>query len=235
MHHPLESRLELPSRFQPKGRWARIAHRGNPLAAPGNSRQAVEAALRWPIDAVEADLRRSADGQWVLAHDPELSNAFGNRLRIAEHSFSELAAFFAPQGELMTLSDLTDLLRGQAGLLLDLKEPGQAEGAARSLLELDFTEAVLCGGIGDDLYRASGLALATTLGPFWSGRPALEELPSTAVSVYWQHLTSSWMQEAAFFGLQVLAWTVDEVGSLRALGNLGVQGIISNRLDYLCA
>ena len=48
-----------------------IAHRGAWQSAPQNSLRAFETAIELGCDAVELDVRRTADGRLVVLHDPD--------------------------------------------------------------------------------------------------------------------------------------------------------------------
>lgn len=49
-----------------------IAHRGASARAPENTVEAFELAVRLGADAIELDVRRTADGHAVINHDPEV-------------------------------------------------------------------------------------------------------------------------------------------------------------------
>ena len=51
-----------------------IAHRGASRAAPENTVEAFLTAARMGADAVELDVRRTADGVLVVHHDPRLAD-----------------------------------------------------------------------------------------------------------------------------------------------------------------
>ena len=49
-----------------------IAHRGASAEAPENSMEALELGMELGADAIELDVRRSADGVLVVIHDSTL-------------------------------------------------------------------------------------------------------------------------------------------------------------------
>lgn len=51
-----------------------IAHRGASAAAPENTLEAFERAVAMGADAIELDVRRTADDQLVVHHDPRLAD-----------------------------------------------------------------------------------------------------------------------------------------------------------------
>jgi glycerophosphoryl diester phosphodiesterase len=78
------------------------AHRGASAHLPDNSIEAFQAAIDAGADAIEADLRRTADGRLVLEHDPMPRYSPG----------------------LPLLADLVKMAHGQVRLDIELKEAG---------------------------------------------------------------------------------------------------------------
>jgi glycerophosphoryl diester phosphodiesterase len=79
------------------------AHRGASAYLPDNSVDAFVAAIAMGSDVIETDLRRTAQGRLVLAHDP-LSQQ--------------------PSPDLVELADLVSLAQGRIRLDIELKEAG---------------------------------------------------------------------------------------------------------------
>ena len=50
-----------------------VGHRGASLEQPENTIEALEAAIDAGADAVEFDVRMTADGHAVVMHDPDVS------------------------------------------------------------------------------------------------------------------------------------------------------------------
>ncbi|MCL7956901.1 MAG: glycerophosphodiester phosphodiesterase, partial [marine benthic group bacterium] len=61
-----------------------IGHRGAASEAPENSMAALALALELGADALELDVRRSADGVLVVIHDPDLARTTRSRGRVSE-------------------------------------------------------------------------------------------------------------------------------------------------------
>ncbi len=69
-----------------------VGHRGWPAAYPENSLQGLEAALSAGADAVEFDVQLSADGVFMMLHDPCLLRVGGVASRVDALDAAELAA-----------------------------------------------------------------------------------------------------------------------------------------------
>ncbi len=70
-----------------------IAHRADWRGAPENSIQAIENAIRMGVDMVEIDIQRTADGEFVLMHDPTLNRTSTGKGRIADLMLEQIRKF----------------------------------------------------------------------------------------------------------------------------------------------
>lgn len=70
-----------------------IAHRADWRGAPENSIQAIENSIRMGVDMVEIDIQRTADGQFVLMHDPTLDRMSTGKGRIADYTLDQIRQF----------------------------------------------------------------------------------------------------------------------------------------------
>jgi glycerophosphoryl diester phosphodiesterase len=73
----------------------RIAHRGGSLEAPENTLRAFRRAVALGCDAVELDLRATADGTVVVLHDPEVDRVTEGTGRVADLTAADLTALDA--------------------------------------------------------------------------------------------------------------------------------------------
>jgi glycerophosphoryl diester phosphodiesterase len=125
-----------------------IAHRGASGAAPENTLEAFDLALRQGADAFELDIRLTADGVPVVIHDPTLERTTDRRDRVAGQTLAQLGeadagARFSPDGGRsfpfrgagVVIPTLAQVLEAFANtpLLLDIKE-SSAQAPIRELL-----------------------------------------------------------------------------------------------------
>ncbi len=110
-----------------------VAHRGIWCHAPENSLLAVERAIAAGYDAVEIDIRRSADGGLFLLHDETLERMTGLDQRPETLTSNDLAVLrLRNRGggddnaltleRLASLAEVFELTRGRIFLHLDVKE-----------------------------------------------------------------------------------------------------------------
>jgi glycerophosphoryl diester phosphodiesterase len=94
-----------------------IAHRGGALLAAENSAEAFRAAETAGADAVETDVRVTADGVHVCVHDADLQRLCGDPRTIAELDLATLRKLLP---SIMTLPEAISASY-PLGLLLDVK------------------------------------------------------------------------------------------------------------------
>jgi glycerophosphoryl diester phosphodiesterase len=72
-----------------------FAHRGASAHAPENTLAAFELALAQNADAIELDVKLSADGHAVVIHDPKVDRTTGSHGRVKDLSFQQLQSLDA--------------------------------------------------------------------------------------------------------------------------------------------
>jgi glycerophosphoryl diester phosphodiesterase len=136
-----------------------VAHRGDPSRAPENTLAAFEAALAVGADAVEFDVRVTADGAPVVIHDPFVDRTTGGKGAVRATTLSELkrlrvVGVEGGEHEIPTLEETLTLLSGRAMVDVEIKNiPGQpdfdpnhedaVEATHRALQETAFVGEVL--------------------------------------------------------------------------------------------
>jgi len=126
-----------------------VAHRGASVEQPENTIEAFEAAIDAGADAVEFDVRVTADGHAVVMHDPDVSRTTGGTGLVSEMTLDEIRQLGVP-----TLEEVLACLSGRATADIEIKnspdEPGytaDAEPAVEATLaaldELAFSGPVI--------------------------------------------------------------------------------------------
>jgi glycerophosphoryl diester phosphodiesterase len=122
-----------------------IAHRGASRDAPGNTPEAFESAIALGADAVELDVRRTADGVLVVHHN-------ASRRGVPVAMLTHAALVRRSRHEPPTLDTVLDLCEGRIALDVEIKEPGyEAEVIEKAssrfprerLLYTSFEESVI--------------------------------------------------------------------------------------------
>lgn len=239
-----------------------IAHRGASALAPENTLPAFKLALGLGADALELDVRLTADGVPVVLHDLTLDRTTDAGGPLAGYTLDVLrrvdaGAGFTPDGVTfpfrgrgITVPTLAEVLAAfpSTPLLIEIKEPAAQRAVAA---------AVLAAGAADRCVMASELAAAIAAiappllrgasGPeiaqLWRAVMLRRRLPMPnyrLLSVPVRHRglpvpTSRFVAAARSLGVPVHVWTVDRPVVARRLWKCGVSGIVTNSPDVIQA
>jgi glycerophosphoryl diester phosphodiesterase len=125
-----------------------IAHRGAPRAAPENTLEAFEAAITANVDAVEFDVRQTADRVLVVHHA-----ARRRREPLTAMTYSELtqrARHRPPR-----LEEVIELCAGRVALDIEIKQPGVESAALGLALKRFEPEELLLTSFHDTVIRSA--------------------------------------------------------------------------------
>jgi glycerophosphoryl diester phosphodiesterase len=236
---------------------ATVAHRGGAATAPESTLAAYEAAKAAGIPAWELDVQLSSDGELMAFHDDDLDRTTNGHGPLAARSFAELRALDAGTwfglrwaGErIPTFEEVIALAKTAAPqgvrLLVEIKSPHLYPGIEQRLIEvLDRTgyhdRVLIMSFDGLSLERVRALAPALPLVhltahdyPLPQGLAADAEVWGPAWQIAAANPLAVWMAHRA--GRQVYTWTVNSPLAALWLRLIGVDGLISDRLDLLRA
>lgn len=222
-----------------------FAHRGDPAHAPENTLASLKQAAAKGARAVEMDVRCSADGIWVVFHDPTLKRTTGRRGRVARTPWAVLSQqdagrWFSPQcaGEPIPRLDQALEFCRQEGLdvFLDLKVNRQEPELARFLHRSDwFGHVSLGAGKIASLRRWTRLLHGQPL--FWVTDVRVRVTPAriqeavrlklTGLAVYKRWATKKSVEQVHRAGLKLYVWTIRTARDSKRFESLGVDGIMS--------
>jgi glycerophosphoryl diester phosphodiesterase len=98
-----------------------VAHRGASIEQPENTIDAFEAAIDAGADAVEFDVRMTADGHAVVMHDPDVSRTTDGIGLVSEMTVEEIRKLGVP-----TVEEALRCLSGRAAADIEIKNlPGE--------------------------------------------------------------------------------------------------------------
>jgi glycerophosphoryl diester phosphodiesterase len=100
-----------------------VAHRGASVEHPENTIEAFEAAIDAGADAVEFDVRLTADGHAVVMHDPDVSRTTDGHGLVSEMTLDQLRKLGVP-----TLEETLQCLAGRAAADIELKNEWNEAG-----------------------------------------------------------------------------------------------------------
>lgn len=213
-----------------------FSHRGFHESLPENTLAAFQAAVDLGVDGIETDVRLSADGQAVLFHDRHAPNG----RTVAELSRAELAA--AVGHEIPTLGDILTRWRDLTWNI-EIKVPEAVPLASKILSQFAGSRRPLVTSfwhtVVDQMRRVPqvdcGLLVAhrpTDLAMVESGWTA--NLPRVTTIVWKYDVVDPELTALAHAkGLVNLAYDVVTRQEHAAAAALGLDGIITDRPDYL--
>ena len=221
--------------------FVKIAHRGASAYEPENTIRSFERAIGMKAEMIEFDVRQALDGRLVVIHDAKVDRTTDGRGPVSEKTLSELKELDAGQGErIPTFEEALDACAGRAKLVIELKENGIEERVLREINARGLREDVFIVS-----FNASRLRLVKALDPgmrtglilFASGNPIAlaEKCGADAVAPFRWFITKGFVEKARSRGLYTFTWTVDDERKARALRDMGVTGIVTNRPDILSA
>jgi glycerophosphoryl diester phosphodiesterase len=98
-----------------------VAHRGASIEHPENTIEAFEVAIDLGADAVEFDVRMTADGHAVVMHDPDVSRTTDGQGLVWEMTLDEIRTLGVP-----TVEEALLCLSGRAAADIEIKNlPGE--------------------------------------------------------------------------------------------------------------
>ncbi len=167
------------------GRPLLFAHRGGAALAPENTLAAFQNAARLGADALELDVRLTADGQLVVIHDETVDRTTNGAGKVIDQTVADLqkldagyqftpdnGATYPYRGQGVTIPTLAEVLAAFPGKIvnIDIKDP-LPEAARRLAIEIDQANAgdrVIVGSFYDNIlaaFRKDAPAVATVAGP----------------------------------------------------------------------
>jgi len=235
-----------------------LAHRGGALYAPNvgleNTMTAFRNAIALGYTHLETDVHVTRDGRLVAFHDRLLNRVSSARGQIRHLPWSELAHAQVGDGEhVPLLAEVLDTWP-EVNLNIDLKAPGTEEPLWRLIEERGLHDRVCVGSFSQRrirrFRRLSRGTVATAAAPIGTvmtrfGPQIATGRLRTPADVFqvppWiplrgrriRVITRQLVETAHRHGKQVHAWTVDDPAEMHRLLDLGVDGLVSDRIDVL--
>ncbi|MBE0447244.1 MAG: glycerophosphodiester phosphodiesterase [Actinobacteria bacterium] len=233
-----------------------VAHRGFSGRFPENTIRAFQEALKLPVDAIELDVRTTADSVLVVIHDETVDRTTNGSGRVRDLTWDEIRHLDAgiQRGEkfagerIPSLDEALETIQGKTMLLVEIKETGTEERIIKVLDRHAALEWVTLVS-----FHADAIAAAKKIAPQISCmliggrdigssdaafsdfvRAALNSY-ANAVTVHYAALTEERIRYCHQHHLFVGTWTVDEEDLAEKLVLMGADEIATNFPDILLA
>jgi len=229
-----------------------FAHRGGAAHGDENSMAAFARAVAMGYRYIETDTHATADGVAVVCHDHSLARIAGRPERIHDLRWAQLARVRV-DGEPVVprLAEVLDAWP-QVRLNIDVKADSAVDATLAAVRSAGALDRVLLASFSDArtarMRAAVGPEVATSLGSrgaarLWvasragrgaartAGRVAAAQVPVRQGPI--RVVDDRFVRYAHALGLQVHVWTVDAPDRMHELLDLGVDGIMTDRIDVL--
>lgn len=222
-----------------------VAHRGASLEHPENTIEAFEAAIDLGADAVEFDVRMTADGHAVVMHDPDVSRTTDGHGLVSRLTLDEIRKLGVP-----TLEEALRCLSGRAAADIEIKNlPGESgfipereatvEATLAALDEVSFSSQVIVSSFSPaSIAHSRGLRPDVPTGLLTEYEVDAEEALARATShghPWVLPFVSRVVDAGQGFADQVHdagallgVWIADDPDTARKLFELGVDAVATN-------
>ncbi len=217
-----------------------VGHRGASAYEPENTLRSFRRALDLGVTALELDVQLTRDGRLAVIHDQTVDRTTDGHGRVKDFTLAELRKLDAGRGErIPALEEVVDLVKGRAGLLVELKQADAALPALRlfrehRLFDLAYLisfwhPAIKALKEEEPRLRTGALLVGCPADPAGLARAARAE---TLVLQY-AYVNAELVAAAHAQDIQVFVWNIDTVETLKPYLSMNLDGIGSNRPDVL--
>lgn len=231
-----------------------FAHRGGAAEGDENTMAAFARAVDAGYTFLETDVHATSDGVAVVFHDDTLDRMLGRPGRVEDLSWADLCTV-RDDGEAL-VPRLLDLLDAwpDTRLNIDMKADSAVDPTIEAVWKVNARDRVLLASFSDKRIRwarrVCGPRQATSMGQretarlrFGSlhGRGLAGFVPGVAAVQVPLRYRGIRVVDARFIththrlGMQVHVWTIDDPAVMHDLLDLGVDGIMTDRIDVLRA
>jgi glycerophosphoryl diester phosphodiesterase len=213
----------------------KIGHRGAKALEVENTLESFKKAVQLGVNAVELDVRHSADGKLVVSHDENLKRVYGKNVQLRDVTLTELKELTGDR--MVTLKEALEALKGNVErVLVELKEPGYEQKVLDVIgKERLKGKAIVTSFHVDALTRVreadreieTGLIYARFKKPV----EAALKLNAQYLLPLYRFVHTKDVEKAHEKGLKVLVWTINTKEEAEAYIAKGVDGIATDDPD----
>ncbi len=213
-----------------------VGHRGTTLLADENTMDSYNKAWEHGLDVIECDPRRTADGVFVVMHDPTVDRTTDGSGKVSSMTFEEIKKLRTESGhEVPTLEGVLTFAREKdLAVYLDLKDPPRDEND-RDLVDL-IEKTGMAGRVIMGCYELKTLKILKAQNPSLSAcaswpypAPTLKRaknLGADAVGTLKGLASKAMVDRAHKLGLKVITMPIndaDKMDKFRARGLDAIQ------------
>jgi len=203
-----------------------VAHRGYPLIYRENTLESFLAAKSLGADMLEIDIRVSADGMLVAAHDPDL-----NGISIRRTRYKDLRSL-----GISSVEEIVETLPSNTLFMFDIKEEDAVPLLEVLIRKWDLEDRVVLAGLPKAV-EALAKKLSLIMAPSFElcdWKETLRRVIRMGAHVlndYYSCYDEEAHQAAVMKGIRVSTWTVNDPADIERMIALGVDAIVTDNLE----
>jgi len=213
-----------------------MGHRGAPAYEPENTLRSFRRALAMGVAAVELDVQLTQDGRLAVIHDETLDRTTNGRGLVKNFTLAELQKLDAGQGEpVPSLEEAFDLVKGQAHLLVELKQPEAAPALLKFFRRHQAFDAAQAISFWHPAVKAlkeaeprlqtGVLMVGCPVDPVGLARAARAD----ALVLNYRYVNRELVDAARRQDIQVMIWNIDDAAILEPYLAMDLYAIGTNR------
>ncbi len=213
-----------------------IAHRGASFFEPENTLRSIKRAIEMGADFVEVDIRMSKDEELVIMHDADVNRTTNGSGLVKDQNLEELKKLDAGLGETIpTLDELIKTTKNKVGLVIEIKEPGTENRILQKISENNLEKIILASFFHESVKNARELNPSVNAGIIFVCQPVnVGQMASNAganiIFPSYRYMNEKLVKQAKNNDLFIYPWAIDDPKVFKKFAEMGVDGIITNRL-----
>lgn len=217
-----------------------IAHRGASGYYPENTLKSIEYAIEMGSDIIEIDLKMTKDRQIVLMHDDAVDRTTNGKGTVKDLTVQQLKTLDAGGGEgVPLLTEVMELFeKGAEKFMFDISSRGYEEQIVELIHKHNFDTRSIISGAYDPLKFVKLLNPRLKIAPSFdlASDHSIMETAAMGAGIFNCHhasISREAVDMAHVYGLQVIAWGVNEIENVHRMIEVGADGITSNYPDVV--
>lgn len=234
----------------PTGTMRMIAHAGYSAVAPENTLAAFRAAGESDFWGAECDIQRTKDGVWVLMHDTTVDRFTDGTGKISEMTYEEIRALTIDNGnnleqypneKVPTLTEYLDVCRDyDLHAVIEIKDsadPDTVDEVAKILSAREEQDMFLVISFGREICVRMKTLMPSLPVYYLIGFEGVSQedidfavnnhLDGMDIHVF---LPDDYIRAVKKSGLDIIVWTIDDIGNAERFHRFGINAITTNTL-----
>lgn len=208
-----------------------VGHRGAAGLARENTLKALEEALKAGADVVEFDVQSTRDRVLVASHDDVIVSDDGKKVNIRNSMLEDLRGVRIGGEEVPLVDYILEEARGRVGVFLEVKHPEDSKAVVNKVIESNSRDYVAVISFHETPLVEARIAGITAGIIYFKPPGRILDCPRIGCSIVLPRFnlaTEKSINLAHKLKLIVVAWTVNDVDTMKTLVSRGVDAIATD-------